>query len=56
MWRGCKICQITKHGGWNKRGGWKKSKESINVEGGNVRGGWNFFSKSVSVTSHLLER
>ena len=28
----------------NKRGveGGKKSKKSINVEGGNVRGGWNF--------------
>ena len=22
MWRGCKICQITKRGGWNKRGEW----------------------------------
>ena len=22
MWRGSKICQITKRGGWNKRGGW----------------------------------
>ena len=45
-----------KPGDWNKRGGWKKSKKSINVEGGNVRGGWIFFSKSVSVTSRLLER
>jgi hypothetical protein len=45
---GVQICQITKCGGWNKRGGWdfvektnasrsggwKTSKESINVEGG----------------------
>ena len=37
-------------------GGWKKSKKSINVEGGNVRGGWNSFSKSISVTPCLLER
>ena len=37
-------------------GEWKKSKKSINVEGGNVRGGWNFFSKSVSVTSRLSDR
>ena len=22
MWRGCKVCQSTKRGGWNKRGGW----------------------------------
>ena len=22
MWRGCKSCQITKRGGWNKHGGW----------------------------------
>ena len=56
-----------KRGGWdflkklvhkcNKRGveGGKKSKKSINVEGGNVRGGWISFSKSVSVTSRLLE-
>ena len=35
--------------------GGKKSKKSINVEGGNVRGGWIFFSKSVSVTTRLLE-
>ena len=42
----------------NKRGveGGKKSKKSINVEGGNVRGGWIFFSKSISVTPRLLER
>ena len=42
----------------NKRGveGGKKSKQSINVEGGNVRGGWIFFPKSISVTPHLLER
>ena len=24
-------------------GGWKKSKKSINVEGGNAQGGWIFF-------------
>jgi hypothetical protein len=29
----------------------KKSKKSINVQGGNVGGGWIFFSKSVGVTS-----
>ena len=29
-----KNCQITKHGGWNKRGGWKILMKSINVEGG----------------------
>ena len=42
---------------FNKRGvgGGKKSKKSINVEGGNVRGGWNLFSKSISVTPRLLE-
>ena len=41
----------------NKRGvEGKKSKKSINVEGGNVRGGWNFFSKSISVPPRLLER
>ena len=22
MWRGCKICQITKRGGWNKHREW----------------------------------
>ena len=62
--RGCKIFQITKYGGWNKRcidGGilWKKLMHNSNkrgVEGGiNKRGGWNF-SKSVSMTSRLLER
>ena len=26
-------------------GGWKKSKKTINVEGGNVRGGWIFYFK-----------
>ena len=36
--------------------GGKKSKKSINVEGGNVRGGWIFFSKSISVPPRLLER
>ena len=42
----------------NKRGveGGKKSKKSINMEGGNVRGGWNFFSKSINVPPTLLER
>jgi hypothetical protein len=42
----------------NKRGveGGRKFKKSINVEGGNVHGGWIFFSKSVSMTSRLLER
>ena len=35
--------------------GWKKSKKSINVEGGNMRGGGIFFSKSISVTPRLLE-
>ena len=30
----CKKCQITKRGGWNKRGGWKIFIKSINVEGG----------------------
>ena len=29
-----KNCQITKRGGWNKRGGWKIFMKSINVEGG----------------------
>ena len=33
-------------------GGWKKSKKSINVEGGNVSGGWNFFFQ---VSKRLLE-
>ena len=45
MQRECKGCKINKPGDWNKRGGWKKSKKSINVEGGNVRGGQNFFFK-----------
>ena len=42
----------------NKRGveGGKKSKKSINLKGRNVCGGGIFFSKSVSVTSRLLER
>ena len=34
MWRGGKNCQITKCGGWNKRGGWNIFMKSINVEGG----------------------
>ena len=29
-----KSCQITKHGGWNKRGGWNIFMKSINLEGG----------------------
>ena len=29
-----KNCQITKRGGWNKRGGWKIFIKSINMEGG----------------------
>ena len=29
-----KNCQITKCGGWNKRGGWNIFMKSINVEGG----------------------
>ena len=39
-------CQITKSGGWNKRGGWKIFMKSIG--GIFFCGGWNF-SKSVSV-------
>ena len=39
----------------NKRGV-EGEKKSINMEVGNEHGGWNFFSKSVSVTSRLLER
>ena len=30
-----KNCQITKRGGWNKRGGWKNSYE-INKRGGGI--------------------
>ena len=40
----------------NNNGGWKKSKKLIKVEGRNVLGGWIFFSKSISLTSRLLER
>ena len=29
-----KNCQITKHGGWNKRGGWNIFMKSINMECG----------------------
>ena len=40
--KGCKICQITKRGGWNKCGGWdffKKLMHNSNkrgVEGGKI--------------------
>ena len=44
MWRGCKSCQITKHGGWNKRGGWEFLEKTIvhksnkrGVEGGQIK-------------------
>ena len=42
----------------NVQGGWKQFKKSRNVEGGNVHCAWRvfFFSKSVSMTSRLLER
>ena len=50
------ITKRCKRGGWNKRGGWKIFKKSINVEGGFLRGGWIFFSKSLSVPPRLLER
>ena len=46
-----KNCQITKHGGWNKRGGWNILMKSVNVEG------FFFvedFSKSVSVGSMFI--
>ena len=43
-----------KHGGWNKRGGWKIFMKSINVEGGSsFCGGWNF-SKSVIVGPTII--
>ena len=47
-----KNCQITKRGGWNMLNVYE-----INKRGGMILfcGGWNF-SKSVSVTSRLLER
>ena len=59
----CKYSHLSNSlGSWNKRGRDAKVAKSINVEvginmeGGNMGGGWIFFSKSVSVTSRLLER
>jgi hypothetical protein len=46
-----KNCQITKHGGWKKRGSWNILMKSVNVEG------FFFvedFSKSVSVGSMFI--
>ena len=48
-----KNCQITKCGGWNKRGGWNIFMKLINVEGDFFCGGWNF-SKLVSVGSTFI--
>ena len=40
-----KNCQITKCGGWNKRGGWNIFMKSINVEGGFFLWRVEFFNK-----------
>ena len=40
-----------------RSGGWKKSKKSINMDGGNVRGGWKKIkiNKPVSTFSLVLK-
>ena len=48
-----KNCQITKRGGWIKRGGWNIFMKSVNVGGFCFCGEWNF-SKSVSVDSTFI--
>ena len=59
MWRGGKNCQITKFGGWNKRGGWKIVMKSIKVEGF-FCGGGDFFKKEkkpslFSHSNHIID-
>ena len=48
------ITKCCKRGGWNKRGGWKIFKKSINVEGGFLRGGWIFFFKITKRASTFI--
>ena len=38
MWRGCKSCQITKRGDWNKHGGWDFLEKNYVVHNSNKRG------------------